>query len=400
MKRLTSLLALSLTLGAVSVHNSVAATNALQQVADTEDIVVTNLTTSDYRGFMGIYVFNGSNDDWSLSIGVYTSDVVEGHYEDSQVAMCDIINRKTNQRLQPTSKSFDVVIDEATLLPALSGKVVDEDGTTYQITMQFEALTPKRTETLVFDQNAKITYSAGDQVFFEATNDEVTFFIGFNCPLAEGHYISTDLLRYYTYLRWANEDETSMMDTKVDVTMANDTTFFQVDMLGTDTVQYLITYYYTTPEATETCQITIDNEAKVTRYDDYDYQIIGISDEWKVAVDIVTDVLEGEYVTDDFYMNGTFMEHYNTKGRVDYEVYPIAGSAVVKVDGDKTVFDVVLLGDDYVQYEVTMWYYHPQTTDLQSTWSEPVVRCRKLMHDGALRIRTAEGEYDLNGIRR
>ncbi len=400
MRHLTSILAFCMAMGSAFFQPAMATTNVVQQTAETVDIVATNLTTSDYRGFMGVYVFNGSTDEWTLSIGVYTTDVIEGHYDDSQVAMCDVISRQTSQRVKPASKSFDVVIDPATSLSMLSGAVVDEDGTTYQIQMSFEVPSPKRTVSLAFDQNSKLTYSAGEQVFFEVANDEVTFFIGFNCTLAEGRYVSSDLLRYYTYLRWPDQHETSMLDAKVDVTMANDTTFFSVDMLGTDTVQYLISYYYTTPSALGTTQVTIDDEARVTRYDDYDYQIIGKSNEWKVAVDIITDVLEGEYSVDNFYMNGTFMEHYNSKGRVDLEVYPIDANAVVSVDGDKTIFQVTLLGDDYIQYEVTMWYHHPQTTGIAAVWSQPVIRCRKVLHDGKFSIRTIDGEYELDGVRR
>ena len=78
--------------------------------AAAKDINITNMTTSDYRGFMGVFGFSGDDGQYSLSLGLYAGEQVTGHYEYDQMAYCTLVltGTDTYETIPITAAQADV----------------------------------------------------------------------------------------------------------------------------------------------------------------------------------------------------------------------------------------------------------------------------------------------------
>lgn len=332
-----------------------------------KDITITNMTTSDYRGFMGVFGFSGNNDEYNVSLGVYTSDEITGHYEGAQIAYCTLSLVTTYENITLTAAEADVTKGENGY--QVTARLVDSSNETYNIQMALVVPDPIRTVNLDFTESAERMKNY-NLVMYTATKGDLQFHLAFTSAVADGEYGVNELSTYYTYLEnTADETSVSLLNAKAVVKTEGDMTRITVDFLGSDTVQYLVSMFYKIPERrTETVHVT--NMAQIRHYDDYDYQIMGSDGKHRVALDIITDQLEGEYTLYDFYLSGTFVVHYNEFGEETGTSYPEEAEATITVVGDTTYIKANLLCDDNVLYQVDMWYALPtvkQTVDFTVT---------------------------------
>lgn len=328
-----------------------------------KDVTITNMSTSDYRGFMGVFGFSGSNDEYSLSLGVYTADEIVGHYEGTQIAYCTLSLLPAYEGISLTAAEADVTKGENGY--QVVARLVDDKGENYNVQMSLVVPDPIRTVNLDFTESAERMKNY-NIVMYTATKGDTKFHLAFTSAVADGEYGVNELSTYYTYLEnTADDTSVSLLNAKAVVKTEGNVTRLTVDFLGSDTVQYLISMFYEIPERrTET--IHVANVAQVRHYDNYDYQIIGSNGKHRVALDIVTDQLAGEYTLYDFYLSGTFVVHYNELGEETGTSYPEEAEAIITVVGDTTYIEANLLCDDNVLYQVDMWYALPtvkQTID-------------------------------------
>lgn len=327
--------------------------------AAAKDINITNMTTSDYRGFMGVFGFSGDDGQYSLSLGLYAGEQVTGHYEYDQMAYCTLVLTGTD-----TYETIPITTAQADVAEAENGYRVtatlhDDQGETYNIRMALEVPDPIATVKLDFTQSAERMKNS-NLIMYSATQGDLKFHLCFISAVGDGDYDINALSSYYTFLE-NTQDETSvsMLNARTSLRTEGDILHIDVDFLGTDTIQYLISMFYQIPQRrTEIVHIT--DMAQVRRYDNYDYQIIGTDGKHRVALDLITDQLEGQYTQEDFYPSGTFVIHLDRFGQETGTSYFEEGEAQITVRGDTTYISANLLCDDNIIYQVDMWYALPQ----------------------------------------
>jgi len=226
-------------------------------------------------------------------------------------------------------------------------------------------------DTVKLEMNATIQVSSGEfwgyyyvEASMAAQNDSLAI-------AAAILYFGTVPAEPYD-VEWSGEDVQASILQGIDTLKADeasvilhqegDTTYAYM-LLTVGSKVYQVTMKYALPEPNDIVLVNFTEPMEMTYYADYgDYYLFAMNDQYRIQLDIYTDVLDGEYTEDDMDTKYTGLSKITPTDTTFMSYYAIHTAA-------STIGDTLFVETDYfssidtIMYHVNMFYAYPAAKD-------------------------------------
>ncbi len=329
----------------------------------TVDIAIRNMTIENLTATQGIYYLDGFNDDYEVSVQVTADSIADGVFSTGFTAT---LNSKEGQSTTGLQTTLTLRTD------AKSRKVninmLGKDTVLYRIDMGYIIPTPTDTIDVPFTRSAELTHAkaAGNYQFYNR-NDKYIAAIDVHTDTLGGTFSGDAIDKYYSFLGIIRGRDTlgvRVMDAKVVLSQAQDTTYLAANMIGDDSIMYRVTMFYVPPVAKDTVVLNIPK----AQYNDLlaqgAYQVHGYTPDsaYYLSLTPFAEQTEGTYEVSDMYQKYSYIARFDSKD--DFTRIPFySGGVTAKRKG--LYLDVAggIMGKDSIYYKVQMSALMPMPYD-------------------------------------
>ncbi len=329
----------------------------------TVDIAIRNMTIENLTSTQGIYYLDGFNDDYAVSVQVTADSIADGVFS---MGFTTTLNSKEGKSTTGLQTTLTLTTDVKSRMVKIN--MLGKDTVLYRIDMGYIIPTPTDTVDVPFTRSAELTHAkaAGNYQFYNR-NDRYIAAIDVHTDTLGGTFRGDAIDKYYSFLGVIRSRDTlgvRVMDAKVVLSQAQDTTYLAADVIGDDSVMYRVTMFYVPPVAKDTVLLTIPKAQYYNQNMQGAYQIHGYTPDsaYYLSLTPFTEQPEGTFEVSDMYQKYSYIAHFDHKGgftRIPF----YSGEVTAKRQG--RYLDVVggIMGKDSIYYKVHMSAIMPLSYD-------------------------------------
>lgn len=329
----------------------------------TVDIAIRNMTIENLTSTQGIYYLDGFNDDYAVSVQVTADSITDGVFGTGFTTTLNSKEGKSTTGLQTTlTLSTDVKSRMVKI------NMLGKDTVLYRIDMGYIIPTPTDTIDVPFTRSAELTHAkaAGNYQFYNR-NDKYIAAIDVHTDTLGGTFSGDAIDKYYSFLGVIRNRDTlgvRVMDAKVVLSQAQDTTYLAANVIGDDSIMYRVTMFYVPPVAKDTVLLTVPKAQYYNRNMQGAYQIHGYTPDsaYYLSLTPFTEQPEGTFEVSDMYQKYSYIAHFDHKG--GFTRIPFYSGEVTATRQGRYL-DVAggIMGKDSIYYKVHMSALMPMPYD-------------------------------------
>lgn len=328
----------------------------------TVDIAIHNMTIENLTATQGIYYLDGFNDEYEVSVEVTSDSIADGELTTGFVATV------RSQTSSTSGMQTTLTMNTEEKRRYVKINMLGKDTVLYRIDMGYVIPTPTDTVDVDFDQSCELTHAkaAGNYQFYNR-NDKYIAAVDVHTDTLGGIFRGDDIDKYYSFIGVIRGRDTlgvRVMDAKVALSQAEDTTRLAAEMIGDDSIMYRVTMFYVPPVAKDTVVLHIQK----AQYNDLlaqgAYQVHGYTADsaYYLSITPFAEKVEGTYEVSDMYQKYSYIAHFDSKGgftRIPF----YSGEVTAKRQGRYLDVAGGILGKDTVYYKVQMSALMPMPYD-------------------------------------
>ena len=318
----------------------------------------------------------GKDSEMEVDLTFFTETGVEGYY--SHKLMDDENSKIVHKGIEKGIMELEgIIYGGENIYGGLTYIFMFEALTTdtcfYNVAMEAPVL-PK--DTIVITSTSAIIndmYGVSDQtILVDASTAEYEINAAYNATsiTTPAEYPTGSSYVYLTDLKTGQQIESVICNLKI---TGNKLEGYQVEirMFGTDYKYYIMHLSYGVPEVQETKVLDFKENSKTMYYIDQlglkELQIANFDGEYSVSFDIlyIDQVMDGEFDMSNMFEEQTFLIHHVVEDGKVYDVpvkFAEFGGEIWQKN-DTTYLTASILGFDSIQYEISMFYTVPTSTE-------------------------------------
>lgn len=328
----------------------------------TVDIAIHNMTIENLTATQGIYYLDGFNDEYEVSVEVTSDSIADGELTTGFVATV------RSQTSSTSGMQTTLTMNTEEKRRYVKINMLGKDTVLYRIDMGYVIPTPTDTVDVDFDQSCELTHAkaAGNYQFYNR-NDKYIAAVDVHTDTLGGIFRGDDIDKYYSFIGVIRGRDTlgvRVMDAKVALSQAEDTTRLAAEMIGDDSIMYRVTMFYVPPVAKDTVVLTIPKAQYYNQNMQGAYQIHGYTPDsaYYLSITPFAEQAEGTFEVSDMYQKYSYIAHFDSKGgftRIPF----YSGEVTAKRQGRYLDVAGGILGKDTVYYKVQMSALMPMPYD-------------------------------------
>ena len=328
----------------------------------TVDIAIHNMTIENLTATQGIYYLDGFNDEYEVSVEVTSDSIADGELTTGFVATV------RSQTSSTSGMQTMLTMNTEEKRRYVKINMLGKDTVLYRIDMGYVIPTPTDTVDVDFDQSCELTHAkaAGNYQFYNR-NDKYIAAVDVHTDTLGGIFRGDDIDKYYSFIGVIRGRDTlgvRVMDAKVALSQAEDTTRLAAEMIGDDSIMYRVTMFYVPPVAKDTMVLHIQK----AQYNDLlaqgAYQVHGYTADsaYYLSITPFAEKVEGTYEVSDMYQKYSYIAHFEDKNTFS-RIAMYSGEVTTTLRGRYLNMTGGIMGRDSIYYKVQMSAMMPMPYD-------------------------------------
>ena len=346
---------------------------------DTIRISCTNLDVDEsLLALFGVITVWGSSKEYDVMATYEASDAEPGVYDNVYVVISDM----------ETWEMVESIRAQLTLTEKISGweatlEAYCKDYNYYCVDMKFVVPEPTDTVEISFNEPANATYRSYDHHMLQLLNEDDDYEASitiYDVKLGES-FTKNNVILDYSGVNKTNEYGVAIADVNGTLNQYGDTTVITASIIGFDSIQYDVTWWYTVPTPEDTVEIEMPVEFINSMADGY-YTLAAFTPDsaWYISLSPITQEVAGTFVNDglfgkfgaidgdyDFYGGDCFVREKD--GELLYTVEKATLEVKIDAEGNITA-EAKMICSNAIYYHVKMTSKYNEHMEYDEPYTE------------------------------